>query len=156
MRRIGIVGSSLGGYIVLAALAFCPDEFKVGVDICGVSDWLSMLESLPPYWAGISGNVLYEKLGNPTTKQDRLKAISPIFSVREITKPLLVIQGANDPRVKRLQSDAIVEAIRSEKGIVEYLLLDDEAHVIRKQSNAVLVYETILKFLNRHLRRDVD
>jgi dipeptidyl aminopeptidase/acylaminoacyl peptidase len=155
-RRIGIIGSSLGGYIVLAALAFCPDEFNVGVDICGVSNWLSMLESLPPYWASISGNILYEKLGTPATEQDRLKTMSPIFRVREITKPLLVIQGAKDPRVKRSQSDAIVEAIRKGNGIVEYLLLDDEAHVIRKRSNAVLVYETILEFLDRHLKRDVD
>jgi len=152
--RIGIIGSSLGGFMVLAALAFCPDEFAVGVDICGVSDWLKMLESLPPYWATISGNVLYEKLGNPATKQDELKAISPIFNVREITKPLLVVQGANDPRVKRSQSDGIVDAIRTGNGVVEYLVLDDEAHVIRKRSNAVLEYETILKFLDRHLKHD--
>jgi dipeptidyl aminopeptidase/acylaminoacyl peptidase len=151
--RIGIIGSSLGGYIVLAALAFCPDEFAVGVDICGVSNWLSMLQSLPPYWATVSGNVLYEKLGNPATEQDRLQAISPIFSAREITKPLLVVHGANDPRVKRSESDGIVEAIRTRNGVVEYLVLEDEAHVIRKRSNAVLAYETILRFLDRHLKR---
>jgi protease II len=149
--RIGIAGASFGGYMVLAALAFCPEQFAVGIDICGISNWLTMLESLPPYGYA-SRNLFYEKIGDPRRDEPLLRAISPFFHVDRITKPLMILQGANDPRVPRDQSDAIVAGIRRNGGQVEYLVFEDEAHGFRKRANAIQAYEAILHFLDRHLK----
>jgi dipeptidyl aminopeptidase/acylaminoacyl peptidase len=152
--RIGIIGGSFGGYMVLAALAFEPEEFAVGVDICGVSNWLRAFEVLPPYWHTLQRNILRQKVGDPESDRDMLRAISPVFSADRIARPLMVIQGARDPRVKRCEADDIVEAVRACGGTVEYLLFEDEAHALRKGTNAVKAYEAILDFLDRYLRRD--
>ena len=152
--RIGIIGGSFGGYMVLAALAFEPEEFAVGIDICGVSNWLRAFAVLPPYWHTLQRNILRQKVGDPERDGDRLRAISPIFSADRIVRPLLVVQGARDPRVKRCEADDIVEAVRANGGTVEYLLFADEAHALRKKANAVKAYNAILEFLERHLRRE--
>ncbi|MFM9908151.1 MAG: alpha/beta fold hydrolase, partial [Chitinophagaceae bacterium] len=97
--KIGIMGGSYGGYMTLAALSFHPDEFKVGVDLCGVANWLRTLKEIPPYWESFK-NALYEEIGDPnTTDTVRLKQFSPLLHASNITKPLMVLQGANDPRV---------------------------------------------------------
>lgn len=149
--RIGIIGSSFGGYLVLAALAFHAHEFSAGIDICGVSDWICMLESLPPHWSGLQQRSFYQKIGHPEKDRDRLRQISPLFHAERIAKPLMVLHGANDRRVPKIQSDRMVEAVKRNGGIVEYLVLQDEAHGLRQPANAAKAYNAILEFLDRYL-----
>lgn len=147
--QIGIIGASFGGFMVLAALTFAPDEFAVGVDICGPSNFLSLAQSLPAYWNIKS---FYDKLGDLDSAREELKSISPVFFADRITRPLMILQGARDPRCPRQQSDEMVEAIRAAGGEVEYLLFDDEAHGFRKRKNTVYAFESILKFLDLNLK----
>lgn len=150
-NKIGIIGGSYGGYMVLAALAFKPDEFAVGVDIFGVSNWLRTLESIPPYWESFR-KALYKEMGNPETDKENLRAISPLFHADKIRKPLIVLQGKNDPRVIKPESDEIVEAVKKNKGIVEYIVFDNEGHGFTKKVNEIRGYKAVLDFLNRHLK----
>jgi len=109
--KIGIIGGSYGGYMTMAAMAFTPDEFKVGVNIFGVTNWLRTLKSIPPHWESFR-EALYKELGDPTTADStRLYAISPLFHAENIKSPVMVLQGANDPRVLQVESDEIVAAI---------------------------------------------
>jgi dipeptidyl aminopeptidase/acylaminoacyl peptidase len=148
--RIAIIGGSFGAYMTLAAMAFHSDEFAAGVAISGVSNWIRALKSLAP---GSHSSRLYsEKLGDPDADEDMLRSISPLFHAQKITKPLMVIQGAKDPRVLRIESDDIVAAVKANGGTVEYLLFEDEAHGFRKRTNAVRAYQAILNFLDRHLK----
>ena len=147
--RVGIIGASFGGYMVLAALAFHPEEFAVGVNICGISNLVSLAHTLPKYW---DVKRFYEKLGDPEKDEELLRSISPFFHADKIRKPLLMLQGATDPRCPREQSDEMVTAIRRHGGKVEYLVYEDEAHGFRKRKNAVHAYEAILNFLDSHLK----
>lgn len=149
--KIGIMGGSYGGYMVLAALAFKPEEFGVGVDIFGVSNWIRTLQSIPPYWES-ERKALYKELGDPTTQAEMLKEISPLFHADKITKPLIVLQGANDPRVIKPESDEIVDAIKKKNGIVEYVVFDNEGHGFTKKANEIRAYKAILDFVDKHLR----
>lgn len=149
--RIGIIGGSYGGYMVLAALAFKPDEFAVGVDLFGVSNWLRTLESIPPYWESFR-KALYREIGDPATDKENLKAISPLFHADKITKPLLVLQGKNDPRVIKPESDEIVDAVKKKGGIVEYVVFDNEGHGFTKKANEMRGYKAVLDFLDKYLR----
>lgn len=148
--KIGIMGGSYGGYMVLAALAFKPEEFGAGVDIFGVSNWVRTLQSIPAYWEA-QRKSLYKELGDPTTQAEMLKEISPLFHADKITKPLIVLQGANDPRVIRPESDEIVDAIKKKNGIVEYVIFDNEGHGFTKKANEIRAYKAILDFLDKHL-----
>ncbi|HYP28977.1 MAG TPA: S9 family peptidase [Blastocatellia bacterium] len=149
--KIGIIGGSYGGYMVLAALAFKPDEFAVGVDIFGVSNWVRTLESIPPYWESFR-LALYKEIGNPKTDLEMLKAASPLFHADKITKPLMVLQGKNDPRVIKPESDEIVEAVKKKGGVVEYIVFDDEGHGFSKKTNEARAYKAIVDFLDTHLK----
>ena len=149
--RIGIMGGSYGGYMTAAALAFQPEEFKVGVDIFGVTNWLRTLESIPPYWESFR-EALYQEVGNPETQRDFLIATSPLFHADKITKPLMVLQGANDPRVIKPESDEIVAAVKKNGVPVEYVVFDDEGHGFTKKENQIRAYGEILKFLDTHLK----
>jgi dipeptidyl aminopeptidase/acylaminoacyl peptidase len=149
VSRVGIIGASFGGYMVLAALAFHPKEFAAGVNICGISNLVSLAHTLPKYW---DVKRFYEKLGDPEREEDLLRAISPFFHAGKIRKPLLMLQGATDPRCPREQSDEMVAAIRRSGGTVEYLVYEDEAHGFRKRKNAIHAYEAILNFLDSHLK----
>jgi len=149
--RIGIMGGSYGGYMVLAALAFKPEEFAAGVDIFGVSNWVRTLRSIPPYWEA-QRKALYSEIGNPETQLEALREVSPLFHADKITRPLIVLQGANDPRVIKPESDEIVEAIKKKNGIVEYVVFDDEGHGFTKKENEIRAYKAILGFLDLHLR----
>jgi dipeptidyl aminopeptidase/acylaminoacyl peptidase len=153
-RNIGIIGGSFGGYMTLAALTFHPDEFAVGVDIAGVSNWVRALETFAP--ESLSRKLYYEKVGDPNTDREMLQAISPLFHAKNIIKPLMVVQGAKDPRVLRRESDEMIAAVRNNGGTVEYLVLDDEAHGFRKRANAIRAYGAILKFLDQHLKHKND
>jgi len=150
--KIGIMGGSYGGYMVLAALAFKPQEFEVGVDIFGVSNWVRTLQSIPPYWESFRKS-LYKEIGDPNTELEKLRATSPLFHVDNIVKPLIVLQGANDPRVIKPESDEIVESIKKRKGVVEYVLFDNEGHGFTKKANEIRAYKAILDFLDKHLKR---
>jgi dipeptidyl aminopeptidase/acylaminoacyl peptidase len=149
--KIGISGGSYGGYMVLAALAFQPDVFDVGVNIFGVSNWVRTLQSIPPYWES-ARKALYKEIGNPETQLEFLRETSPLFHADKITKPLIVLQGANDPRVIKPESDDIVEAIKKNNGVVEYVVFDDEGHGFRKKENEMRAYKAIVDFLDQHLK----
>jgi dipeptidyl aminopeptidase/acylaminoacyl peptidase len=150
-KKIGIAGGSYGGYMTLAALAFKPEEFAVGVDLFGVANWVRTLKSIPPYWESFRKS-LYRELGDPEKDLENLKAISPLFHADKIVKPLIVLQGANDPRVIKPESDEIVENIKKRNGVVEYVLFDNEGHGFTKKANEIKAYKSILDFLDRYLK----
>lgn len=150
--RIAIMGGSYGGYATLAGLAFTPDVYACGVDIVGPSNLFTLLESIPAYWESFRKR-LYEMTGDPETEEGRklIKEASPLFHADKITKPLLIIQGANDPRVKQAESDQIVVSMRDSGKDVEYILADDEGHGFRKPNNNMAMWVAIEKFLAKHL-----
>ncbi|KPK07408.1 MAG: hypothetical protein AMS20_02855 [Gemmatimonas sp. SG8_28] len=149
--RIGIIGGSYGGYMVLAALTLAPDEFAVGVDLFGISNWLRTLTSIPPWWEAFR-EALYQEMGDPASDSVRLHRISPLFNADSIRVPLMVLQGANDPRVLQVESDEIVEAARANGVPVEYIVFPDEGHGFVRKENEIHGYTAILEFLDTHLR----
>ena len=149
--KIGIIGGSYGGYMVLAALTFKPEEFAAGVDIFGVANWVRTLESIPPWWEA-NRKALYKELGDPSVDGAYLRKISPLFHAKNITKPLLVLQGANDPRVLKVESDEIVAAARQNGAPVEYVVFPDEGHGFAKKENQLRANRTVLAFLDQHLK----
>lgn len=150
-ERIGIMGGSYGGYMTLAALAFRPEAFKVGVDIFGVSNWLRTLESIPPYWEA-ERKALYAEIGDPVKDKAFLTATSPLFHADQIRRPLMVIQGKNDPRVIKPESDEIVEAVRKNNVPVDYVVFDDEGHGFSKKKNQAVASARVLEFLDKYLK----
>lgn len=149
--KVAIMGGSYGGYMVAAALAFQPDAFNVGINIFGVTNWPRTLVSVPPWWAA-QRQSLYDELGDPATDGERLRAISPLFHASNITKPLLVVQGANDPRVLQVESDELVAAVRANNVPVEYIVFPDEGHGFQRRENRVTASEAYLSFLNQYLK----
>ena len=150
-ERIGILGGSYGGYMVLAALTFKPGEFAVGVDLFGVANWVRTLKSIPPWWESFR-KALYKEMGDPSTQEQMLHDISPVFFTDRITKPLIILQGENDPRVLKAESDDIVAGIRKKGGIVEYVILPGEGHGFSKRENEIKAYGAILPFLDKYLK----
>ncbi len=150
-NRVGIMGGSYGGYMVAAALAFQPEVFDVGVDIFGVTNWVRTLQNIPPWWES-GRKSLYDEIGNPETELDMLRAASPLFHADKIRKPLIVIQGANDPRVIKPESDDLVAAVKKNGVPVEYVVFDDEGHGFTKKKNQIAAYGAILGFLDTHLK----
>ena len=148
--KIGILGGSYGGYMVMAALAFQPNAFAVGVDLFGVTNWERTLKSIPPWWASFK-EALYRELGNPETQEQMLHDISPLFFANQITKPVIILQGANDPRVLKVESDEMVQNIRQAGGTAEYVVFDDEGHGFTKTANRIRGWNAILEFLNTYL-----
>lgn len=149
-NRIGILGGSYGGYMVLAALAFRPQEFAVGVDIFGVSNWVRTLESIPAWWEA-QRKALYLEIGDPSTDGEYLRRISPLFHAKNIVRPLLVLQGKNDPRVLQVESDEIVAAVKTNGVPVDYLVFEDEGHGFRNKKNQLAGYKRVLDFCDKHL-----
>ena len=150
-NRVGIVGGSYGGYMVLAALAYQPDVFDVGVDIFGVSNWLRTLESIPAWWEA-QRTALYAEIGDPVKQKQMLHDISPAFHGDKIRKPLMVLQGANDPRVLKAESDDVVAAVKKNDVPIEYIVFPDEGHGFTKKKNQIEGYSAMLKFLDKHLK----
>ncbi len=147
-NRVAIMGGSYGGYATLAGLAFTPEIYACGVDIVGPSNISTLLDSIPDYWeAGRA--FLYGMVGDPATAEGRkrIEEASPLFSAQKIKKPLLIIQGANDPRVKQAEADQIVIALRDRGHDVSYLLADDEGHGFAKTVNQMAMYAEIERFL---------
>ena len=150
-NKIGIIGGSYGGYMVLAALTFRPEEFALGVDLFGISNWVRTLESIPPWWESFK-EALYAEMGNPETDLEKLRAKSPLFHAENIVRPLMVLQGANDPRVLKVESDEIVEAVKKNGVPVEYIVFDDEGHGFVIKENQIEGYSAVLDFLNKYLK----
>jgi dipeptidyl aminopeptidase/acylaminoacyl peptidase len=150
-ERIGIIGGSYGGYMVGAALAFEPEVFDVGIDIFGVMNWVRTLTSIPPWWASFKES-LYDEMGDPATDGERHRKISPLFHAKNIKAPLLVVQGANDPRVLQVESDEIVAAVRANGVPVEYVLFPDEGHGFTKRENRIKASDAFVTFLDAHLK----
>lgn len=151
-NKVAIMGGSYGGYATLAGLAFTPDLYACGVDIVGPSNLFTLLESIPAYWeAGRA--FLYGMVGDPNTEEGKkaIRAASPLFSADKINRPLLIIQGANDPRVKKAEADQIVIALREKGKKVDYLLAPDEGHGFIKPLNKKAMYAETEKFLSEIL-----
>jgi dipeptidyl aminopeptidase/acylaminoacyl peptidase len=148
--KIAIYGGSYGGYAALVGATFTPDLFCCAVDIVGPANLISWIQSIPPYWAPMRA-LLYKRIGNPETEEEFLKSRSPLFKVDQIKIPMLIAQGANDPRVPQAESEQIVEALK-EKGLdYEYMLFPDEGHGFAKPENRLKFYGAAEMFLAKHL-----
>ncbi len=151
-KRVGIMGGSYGGYTTLAGVAFTPDLYAAAVDIVGPSNLITLLESIPPYWESIR-IIFHERMGNPKTAEGRtqLERQSPLNSAQKIATPLLVAQGANDPRVKKAEAEQIVIALRDRGFPVEYILAPDEGHGFARPVNSMALWAASEKFFAKHL-----
>src|SRR5512147_1131783 len=151
-KKVGIMGGSYGGYATLAGVAFTPDLYAAAVDIVGPSNLITLLDSIPPYWE--AGRIIFhERMGNPKTPEGKaqLERQSPLNSAQKITTPLLVAQGANDPRVKKAESEQIVIALRDRGFPVEYMLAPDEGHGFRRPVNSMALWAASEAFFAKHL-----
>ncbi len=137
--------------MVLAALAFHPQEFKVGVDIFGVANWIRTLENIPAWWEA-QRVALYAEMGDPAADRKMLEEVSPLLHANLIRKPLMVLQGANDPRVLKVESDEIVAAVKKNGVPVEYIVFPDEGHGFSKKKNQIEGYSAVLRFLDKYLK----
>ena len=153
--KIGIIGGSYGGFMTMAALVHQPEAFDVGVNIFGVTNWLRTLKSIPPWWESFK-DALYEEMGDPNVDSVRLHRISPLFHAEKVVRPLMVLQGAKDPRVLQVESDEIVAAVKKNGVPVEYVLFEDEGHGFQKKDNQIKAYSGILKFLDKHLKKEKE
>ena len=152
--KIGIIGGSYGGYMTMAALTYAPEEFAVGVNLFGVTNWIRTLKSIPPWWESFK-DALYLELGDPYSADSvRLKEISPLFHTDKVTKPLIVLQGSQDPRVLQVESDEIVAGVKKNGVPVEYVLFKDEGHGFVKKENQIEAYSRVLEFLDLYLKKD--
>ncbi|MEO1009628.1 MAG: prolyl oligopeptidase family serine peptidase, partial [Planctomycetota bacterium] len=150
--EVAIMGGSYGGYATLAGLTFTPEKFACGVDIVGPSNLETLLGTIPPYWEPLV-KIFHERMGDPNTEEGLalLKAASPLYKADQIVKPLLIAQGANDPRVKQAESDQIVNAMK-EAGIpVTYVLYPDEGHGFAKPTNSIAFFAIAENFLSECL-----
>lgn len=149
-KKVAIYGGSYGGYAALVGATFTPDVFNCAVDIVGPSNLITLIKTIPPYWTPLV-KVFHLRVGDPDTEEDFLKSRSPLFKVDQIKIPMLIAQGANDPRVKQAESEQVVEAMKS-KGIdYEYMLFPDEGHGFAKPENRIKFYTAAEKFLAKHL-----
>lgn len=149
--KVAVMGGSYGGYLALAALTFHPQSFEAAIDIFGVTNWTRTLNEaarLPES----RRTALYDEMGDPATDAERHRRISPLFHASNIVKPLLVMQGANDPRVLKIESDELVAAVKANGTPVEYVVFPDEGHGFRRRENRIKAQETYLKFLDRYVR----
>ncbi|MDD2197544.1 MAG: S9 family peptidase [Bacteroidales bacterium] len=151
-NRVAIFGGSYGGYATLAGLAFTPDLYTCGVSLVGPSNLITLINSLPPYWEA-GRKTFYERMGDPNTEEglEQIKRQSPLFSADKIVAPLMVVQGQNDPRVKKAESDQIVIALRDRGFAVEYLNAPDEGHGYARPVNNMAFIAAMEKFLAKHL-----
>ncbi len=149
-NRIAIYGGSYGGYATLAGLAFTPDLYACGVDYVGVSNLFTFLQTIPPYWKPML-EMMYEQIGDPEADKEMLAAYSPALHAENIKAPLLIAQGANDPRVNKAESDQMVEALRNRGVEVEYMVKDNEGHGFSNQENRFDFYRAVENFLEKHL-----
>ncbi len=148
--KVGIYGASYGGYATLAGLTFSPDLYACGVDYVGVSNLFSFMETIPPYWKPYL-EMMYEMVGHPENDKELLASSTPLFHIDKIKAPLFVAQGAMDPRVKKSESDQIVNALREKNIEVEYMVKDNEGHGFSNAENRFEFYTAMEKFMGTHL-----
>ncbi|TAK60605.1 MAG: S9 family peptidase [Bacteroidetes bacterium] len=149
-KRIAIYGGSYGGYAALAGAAFTPDVFTCSVDIVGPSSLITLINSIPPYWEPVKVQFT-KRVGDPETESEFLKSRSPLFFADKIKIPMLIAQGANDPRVKQAESEQIVDALKKNGKEVEYMLFPDEGHGFARPENRLNFYAVAEKFLAKYL-----
>jgi len=149
-KRICIYGASYGGYATLAGLAYTPDLYACGVDYVGVSNLFTFLKTIPPYWKPYL-EMTYEMVGNPEQDKELLTKASPALNADRIKAPLLIAQGARDPRVNKDESDQMVAALRARGVDVPYIVKDNEGHGFRNEENQFAFYEEMERFLDKHL-----
>lgn len=150
--RIAIYGASYGGYATLAGLTFTPDLYCCGVDYVGVSNLFTFMKTIPPYWKPYL-DMMYAMVGDPAKDSLLMAEASPVFHVDKISKPLLIAQGANDPRVNKAESDQMVEALKKRGIQVEYMVKDNEGHGFYNEENQFDFYEAMEKFLAQHMKK---
>jgi len=151
-EKIGIIGGSYGGFMTMAAMTTYPDEFQAGVNFFGVTNWIRTLRSTPPFWAAFR-DALFQEMGDPFTADSvMLYQISPLFHGENVKNPVLVLQGANDPRVLKVESDEMVEAIKANNVPVEYIVFPDEGHGFVKRENEIKANSQVLQFLDKYLK----
>ena len=153
--KVAVMGGSYGGYMTAAALTFHPEAFDAGVNIFGVTNWVRTLESIPPWW-GAFRDALFDEMGDPATDAERHRAISPLFHAENIVKPMLVVQGANDPRVLQVESDELVAAARENGAPVEYVVFPDEGHGFLRRENRITASNAYVGFLDTHLKGNTE
>lgn len=153
--RVGVMGGSYGGFMTAAALTFHPEAFEAGVNIFGVTNWERTLASIPPWWEAFK-EALYDEMGDPATDAERHRAISPLFHADQVTKPMLVVQGANDPRVLQVESDELVAALKENDVPVEYVVFPDEGHGFLRRDNRVTASDAYVSFLDTYLKSISD
>ncbi len=151
-KRVGIMGGSYGGYAALAGVTFTPDLYAASVAIVPPSNIITLLEAIPPYWESIR-TMFYKRMADPNTPEGKKQLMrqSPLTHANKIKTPLMVVQGANDPRVKKRESDQIVVALRDRNYPVEYILAPDEGHGFRRPVNNMAMFASAEKFLAKHL-----
>jgi dipeptidyl aminopeptidase/acylaminoacyl peptidase len=149
-EKVAIYGGSYGGYATLVGLTFTPDTFACGVDIVGPSNIVSLLRTIPPYWGPLKAQ-FSKRVGDVDKEAEFLESRSPLFKVDRIKAPLLIGQGANDPRVKQAESDQIVAALRKANKPVEYVVYTDEGHGFARPENSIDFNARAEKFLARYL-----
>lgn len=149
-KRVAIYGGSYGGYATLAGLCFTPDLYACGIDYVGVSNLLTFMQTIPPYWRPLL-EMMYEQVGDPEKDLDMLTAYSPALQAHLIKAPLFIAQGANDPRVNKAESDQMVEALRARGVEVEYMVKDDEGHGFHNQENRFDFYRAMERFLKEQM-----
>ena len=154
-KRIGIYGGSYGGYATLAGLVYTPDLYAAGVDYVGVSNLFTFIKAIPPYWKPYL-EMIYEMVGHPEKEKDLLTAASPVFHSKNIKVPLLIAQGANDPRVNKAESDQMVEALKARGIDVPYIVKNNEGHGFGNEENRFEFYRAMEEFLGKHLGGRVE
>ena len=150
-KRVAIYGGSYGGYATLCGLTYTPDLYACGVDFVGVSNLFTFLETIPPYWKPYL-EMMYEMVGNPVDDKEMMTAYSPALNTEKITSPLLVVQGANDPRVNIDESDQVVKALRARGVEVPYMVKYNEGHGFHNEENRFDFYKAMTGFLAKHLK----
>ena len=152
-KRVGIYGASYGGYATLAGITFTPDLYAAAVDYVGVSNLFTFMKTIPPYWEPFRQQ-MYAMVGNPDDPKDkaRLTATSPVFHVDRIRTPLLIAQGARDPRVNKAESDQMVDALKKRGVEVEYMVKDNEGHGFANEENQFDFYGAMERFFKQHLK----
>jgi dipeptidyl aminopeptidase/acylaminoacyl peptidase len=153
--KVAIYGGSYGGYATLAGAAFTPEVYACGVDIVGPSNIMTLIASVPPYWEPLL-KLFHHRVGDPVTDSARLHDQSPLFSAEKIRIPLLIGQGANDPRVKQAESEQIVAALKANEQYIEYVVYPDEGHGFARPENRLDFYGKSEKFLNKYLGGRVE
>jgi dipeptidyl aminopeptidase/acylaminoacyl peptidase len=148
--RVAIYGGSYGGYAALAGAAFTPGVYRCAIDVVGPSNLITLIKSIPPYWEPMK-RIFDLRVGSVDTEEEFLKSRSPLFHVDKIDIPLLIAQGAHDPRVRQAESEQIVAALRAKGKPVEYLLYPDEGHGFAKPANRLDFYAKAEAFLAKHL-----